>query len=126
MIGIAVGWYITRGTPQGVAFDPPESSPHDGVAGGEYCTRACGIAACIGDREWELAGAAVALRLARSARGFGDASRGAFARSYLAKCVLAAGADRGVLAALRDDVAGGDGPAVAWILKASQTGGARV
>ena len=49
---------------QGVAFDPPESSPHDGVEGGEYCTRACGIAACIGDREWELAGAAAALRLA--------------------------------------------------------------
>ena len=59
---------------------------------------------------------AVAARLARSARGFGGASRGAFARCYLAKCVLAAGADRGVLAALRDDVAGGDGPAVAWIL----------
>ena len=57
--------------------------------------------------------------LVRSARGFGDASRGAFARCYLTKCVLAAGADRGVLAALRDDVAGGDGPAVAWILKAS-------
>ena len=65
---------------------------------------------------------AVAARLARSARGFGDASRGAFARSYLAKCVLAAGADRGVLAALRDDVAGGDGPAVAWILEASGGG----
>jgi len=29
------------------------------------------------------------------------------------------------LAALRDDVAGGDGPAVAWILEASG-GGARV
>ena len=69
---------------------------------------------------------AVATRLARVARGFGDASRGAFARSYLTKSILAAGADRGVLAALRDDVAGGDGPAVAWILKASQTGGARV
>ena len=69
---------------------------------------------------------AVAARLARSARGFGDASRGAFARSYLAKCVLAVDADRGVLAALRDDVAGGEGPAVAWILKASQTGGTRV
>ena len=68
---------------------------------------------------------AVALRLARSARGFGDASRGAFARCYLTRCVLAAGADRGVLAALRDDVAGGDGPAVAWILKASG-GGASV
>jgi len=67
---------------------------------------------------------AVAARLARVARGFGDASRGAFARCYLAKSALAAGADRGVLAALRDDVAGGDGPAVAWILKAS--GGARV
>jgi hypothetical protein len=40
----------------------------------------------------------------------------------LAKCVLAAGADRGVLAALRDDVAGGDGPAVAWILEASGGG----
>jgi predicted nicotinamide N-methyase len=65
---------------------------------------------------------AVAARLARSARGFGDASRGAFARCYLAKCVLAAGADRGVLAALRDDVAGGDGPAVAWILEASGGG----
>ena len=65
---------------------------------------------------------AVAARLARAARGFGDASRGAFARSYLAKCVLAAGADRGVLAALRDDVAGGDGPAVAWILEASGGG----
>jgi len=68
---------------------------------------------------------AVALRLARSARGFGDASRGAFARCYLTKSILAAGADRGVLAALRDDVAGGDGPAVAWILKASG-GGASV
>ena len=65
---------------------------------------------------------AVAARLARSARGFGDASRGAFARCYLAKCALAAGADRGVLAALRDDVAGGDGPAVAWILEASGGG----
>ena len=65
---------------------------------------------------------AVAARLARVARGFGDASRGAFARCYLVKCVLAAGADRGVLAALRDDVAGGDGPAVAWILKASGGG----
>ena len=64
----------------------------------------------------------VAMRLARVARGFGDASRGAFARSYLAKSVLAAGADRGVLVALRDDVAGGDGPAVAWILKASGGG----
>jgi hypothetical protein len=69
---------------------------------------------------------AVAARLARSARGFGDASRGAFARCYLAKSALAAGADRGVLAALRDDVAGVDGPAVSWILKASQTGGAPV
>ena len=69
---------------------------------------------------------AVAARLARSARGFGDASRGAFARCYLTKSILAAGADRGVLAALRDDVDGLDGPAVAWILKASQTGGARV
>ena len=65
---------------------------------------------------------AVAARLARSARGFGDASRGAFARCYLTRCVLAAGADRGVLAALRDDVAGGDGPAVAWILEASGGG----
>ena len=62
---------------------------------------------------------AVAARLARSARGFGDASRGAFARCYLAKCIVAAGADRGVLTALRDDVAGGDGPAVAWILEAA-------
>lgn len=67
---------------------------------------------------------AVAARLARVARGFGDASRGAFARCYLSRCILAAGADRGVLAVLRDDVAGGDGPAVAWILKASD--GARV
>ena len=65
---------------------------------------------------------AVAARLARSARGFGDASRGAFARCYLAKCVLAAGADRGVLAALRDDVDGGDGRAVSWILEASGGG----
>ncbi|CAH0375902.1 unnamed protein product [Pelagomonas calceolata] len=65
---------------------------------------------------------AVAARLARVARGFGDASRGAFARCYLSKCALAAGADRGVLAALRDDVAGGDGPAVAWILKAAGGG----
>jgi hypothetical protein len=65
---------------------------------------------------------AVAARLARSAHGFGDASRGAFARCYLSKCVLAAGADRGVLAALRDDVDGLDGPAVAWILEAAGGG----
>ena len=51
-----------------------------------------------------------------------DASRGAFARCYLTKCVLAAGADRGVLAVLRDDVASGDGPAVAWILEAAGGG----
>lgn len=59
---------------------------------------------------------AVAARLARSARGFGDAARGAFARCYLAKCVLAAGADRGVLAELLD-APGADGPAAAWIVK---------
>ena len=49
---------------QGEAFNPPESSPHDGIVGGGYCTRACRIAACMGDREWELAGAAAAPRLA--------------------------------------------------------------
>ena len=65
---------------------------------------------------------AVAARLARSARGFGDASRGAYARCYLSKCALAAGADRGVLAALRDEVKGGDGPAVAWVFEASGGG----
>ena len=80
----------------------------------------CALLGCCGFGD-ESADA-VAARLARSARGFGDASRGAFARCYLTKCVLAAGADRGVLAALRDDVAGGDGPAVAWILKASGGG----
>ena len=80
----------------------------------------CALLGCCGFGDEAVD--AVAARLARSARGFGDASRGAFARSYLAKCVLAAGADRGVLAALRDDVAGGDGSAVAWILEASGGG----
>ena len=80
----------------------------------------CALLSCceFGDEALD----AVAARLARVARGFGDASRGAFARCYLVKCILAAGADRAVLAALRDDVAGGDGPAVAWILKASGGG----
>ena len=80
----------------------------------------CALLGCCGFGDEAVD--AVAARLARSARGFGDASRGAFARCYLVKCILAAGADRGVLAALRDDVAGGDGPAVAWILKASGGG----
>ena len=51
-------------------------------------------------------------------------AQGVSQRRASAKCVLAAGADRGVLAALRDDVAGGEGPAVAWILEASGGGGA--
>ena len=80
----------------------------------------CALLGCCGFGDEAVD--AVAARLARSARGFGDASRGAFARCYLARCVLAAGADRGVLTALRDDVAGGDGPAVAWILKVSGGG----
>ena len=36
---------------QGEAFNPPESSPHDWIVGGGYCTRGCRIAACVGDRE---------------------------------------------------------------------------